>query len=143
MKLQIKELEYKNKLKSAMEKRGCHCQRHEDKHESHIADMSYAGGGIDGWIETKRWSHAPETLNHMRSKFPLGQEQWLIKRSKAGKSWCWLLIGIEDPNISVLFPANQLVAARHEPFWEAAYNRGFTIETDYDRLALRLIGQIT
>lgn len=77
--------EFKSDLKLALESDGFHLQRHEDKYETGIPDMSYGKDGINGWIETK-W---------LKLRFEPKQPLWLSKRAQTGGS-VFVILGLLD-----------------------------------------------
>jgi len=79
------EQEFKNTLKEYLEFYGLHCQRHEDKYETGIPDLSYGGGRVNGWIETK-WEHI---------RFEKKQPLWLSKRAMTG-GFVWVIVGYRN-----------------------------------------------
>ena len=70
-------------------------QRHEDKYESGIPDLSFGIFGINGWIELKHkkaWPKRATTkvkFNHFTNK----QRTWLKTRGQAG-GHCFVIIQI-------------------------------------------------
>lgn len=76
------EQEFKNNLKDWLEYLGFHVQRHEDKYETGIADLSYGAGLVNGWIETK-W---------IDIRFEKKQPLWLSKRAMTG-GFVWVIVG--------------------------------------------------
>ena len=74
-----------------------HIQRHEDKNESGIPDLSYGIKGTNGWIELKYKKTWPKKLttpvkfDHFTNK----QKTWLKKRGQEG-GHCYVLIQIAD-----------------------------------------------
>jgi hypothetical protein len=68
------EKQFKKDVVDVLEYRGFHVQRHEDKYETGIPDLSYGRDGINGWIEVK-WE---------RLKFEPKQPLWLSKRAMTG-----------------------------------------------------------
>lgn len=81
----MSEQKFKNEIKGYLEFLGLHVQRHEDKYETGVADLSYAGRMINGWIETK-W-----IFPHFRKRQPL----WLSKRAILG-GHTFVLVGKID-----------------------------------------------
>lgn len=71
-------------------------QRHEDKYSDSIPDVSFARGGVDGWLELKiipAWpkkANTPINLSHLRP----GQVNWLEDRGRAGNGACYLLLAV-------------------------------------------------
>lgn len=76
------EQDYKNEIVQYLEFYGLDVQRHEDKYETGIPDLSYGGHGVNGWIEVK-WE-----IIKFRTKQPL----WLSKRAMTG-GHTFVLIG--------------------------------------------------
>jgi hypothetical protein len=128
------EKEYKRDFAEAMRYYGMQTQEHEDKFANFIPDLSFANGGIEGWIEVKYCHDMPKTLDSLEH-WTAGQEQWLVERGRAGTGWSFLLVG--TPQIHALFRYGCLSSVRMQPF-EVALNSAWDKDYTYPRLVERL-----
>ena len=112
----MNELEYKNKIVAALSAQGYKVQRHEDKHENFIADLSFSGNYVDGWIEVKYCARVPRSL-HAIEHWTKGQEDWLRERGSVGSGHCYLLVG--TPKLHVLWHYGLLFRARPQPWTQS------------------------
>lgn len=87
------EADYKLAVMIALEGVGFKCQAHEDRLTKYIPDMSFAGHGVDGWVEVKYHEQAPRSLVDIHHWTP-GQQQWLEDFGRVGSGHCYLLVGI-------------------------------------------------
>lgn len=72
-----------------------HCQKHEDKYETGIPDLSYAIKGSSGWIELKYLKKWPKRGGPVQFKrFTSKQRNWLKKRGRHCYK-CFLLAVVE------------------------------------------------
>lgn len=92
-------------------------QAHEDKHERFIADVSFSGNFVDGWVEVKWCNKVPKTLDSI-DHWTKGQENWLFNRGCKGSGHCYLLVG--TPTMHVLWKFGMLAQARSIPWKQAA-----------------------
>lgn len=73
-------------------------QRHEDKYQPDIPDVSYVCRRMVGWLELKVVSdpqrYAPFQLSDRH--FTPGQRNWLKSRGEAGNGLCFVLIRIRQ-----------------------------------------------
>lgn len=86
------EYDYQRKLQAALEAIGWKTQSHRDMFSNYIPDLSFAGGGVDGWIEVKYLPGEPSCLNDIKH-YTRGQELWLRDAGAKGSGHCYLLIG--------------------------------------------------
>lgn len=105
------EQQFKLSVIAALEARGYRCQQHEDRHCNFIADVSFSGNYVDGWVEVKFCHTAPGSLGKIKH-WTKGQEKWLLERHRAGSGHCYLLVGIEDTNQYFMWRADDLARAR-------------------------------
>lgn len=72
-------------------------QSHEDQFSTGIPDLSFAAGGVDGWIELKqipRWPARASTLVKP-SKYTADQVNWLRRRAKKGSGQCFVFVRVD------------------------------------------------
>lgn len=74
-----------------------HLQRHEDKLSTGIADVSYAGEGMDGWMELKVCKSGP-WLKGLKAH----QKAWLTKRGKAGSGRVFVVVWVKNTKENTL-----------------------------------------
>lgn len=103
------EIDYKKGVVAALIARNWSVQMHEDKLSNFIPDLSFGANFVDGWIEVKWQDRAPKTLHDIKH-FTAGQEDWLIKRQRAGNGHCYLLVG--TPRIHLIWKAHHLPEVR-------------------------------
>lgn len=113
------ELDYKRDLVTALIFHSFDMQVHEDKHSNFIPDLSFAHGGVEGWIEVKWCDEPPPTLDSMKH-WTAGQEDWLRNRGRAGGGHCYLLVG--TPKLHVLWKYGALAEVRRAS-WTHAVSR--------------------
>lgn len=81
-------------------------QRHEDRYSVGIPDLSFALGGVDGWLELKTipaWPIRKATKVRVRHLTP-EQVNWLGRREAAGFGAVFLLLAVgESPASSEWF----------------------------------------
>lgn len=87
------ELAFKRQLFQQLTIAEWDCQRHEEKAETGIPDLSAAAHGEDFWIELKQCPIPPLTLNNIRH-WTRKQELWLRRRGAHGCGHCYLLVEI-------------------------------------------------
>ena len=69
-------------------------QSHEDKYSLGIPDLSFAIGGVSGWIELKQIERY-KTLTMKPSKFTAPQINWLNRRNRFGGG-CFVFVKVES-----------------------------------------------
>jgi len=106
------ETDYKNNLISLLISRSAHVQRHEDKNENYIPDMSLAINGGEWWIEVKYCKKSPTSLTAI-PHYTTGQRDWLIQRGKNGAGKAYLLVGL--PDCDLLIHHSQLIRLHDLP----------------------------
>ena len=80
------ETDFSKKVCETLASWNFHTERHEDKRNVGIPDISYGAEGVNGWIEVK-WQN-----NH---KLTPTQCNWLANRAKTGGN-CFVLWGWQD-----------------------------------------------
>jgi hypothetical protein len=76
-----------------------HYEWHEDRYSSDIPDLSYAIGGVCGWIEFKVIKKFPKFPRRTVIKIPkltVGQRRWLKGRRDFSPN-VYLMVKVEDP----------------------------------------------
>jgi hypothetical protein len=86
---------YVERIAMALRSLGFDTQRHEDKNENFIPDLSYAIGGHDGWIEFKFMECDPGSLSTIKH-YTRGQMNWLSRRGSNGAGRTYLWLGVDD-----------------------------------------------
>ena len=86
------EARYQRDVVLGLQANGFVVQPHDEKCVKNVPDFSFAGSGVDGWVELKWLNTQPKTLRHIRH-FTDGQRQWLIDTGKAGSGNCYLWVG--------------------------------------------------
>lgn len=80
---------------------GCwDAQRHEDRFEIGIPDVSFAAPGISGWIELKKlpkWPSRDTAVLRVPHLYP-EQVNWLETRGRWSDGCAWLLLAIGTPD---------------------------------------------
>lgn len=74
-----------------------HFQRHEDRLSTGIADLSYAGNGVDGWVELKVSKNGP-WLKGLKAC----QRRWLCRRGKAGNGKVFVFVWVKTKDEDTL-----------------------------------------
>ena len=69
-------------------------QSHEDKYSLGIPDLSFAMGGVSGWIELKQ-IEIYKTLTMKPSKYTAPQINWLNRRNRHGGS-CFVFVKVDS-----------------------------------------------
>lgn len=87
--------EFKTGLMNALAYEGYISQRHEDRYENFIPDLSFSGHGVDGWVEIKSCTECPDTLNDLKH-WTRGQEEFLRLHGPKGSGHCYLVVGTPD-----------------------------------------------
>lgn len=75
-------------------------QRHEDKHEKGVPDVSFTIVGVSGWLELKtlpKWPSSPAKALRIPHLLP-EQVNWIIERGQHGGNTALLLSVGADPN---------------------------------------------
>lgn len=106
------ELDYKNKLIQLLRERGAHVQRHEDRHENYVPDLSFGLHDVDFWMEVKYCKIPPIKLSSI-DHYTVGQRDWLTQRAKTGAGFCFLLLGL--PGCELLLEAPILKSVHDAP----------------------------
>jgi len=109
------EKQYQHDVVLALEAVGFKVQEHDEKVRSYVPDLSFAGFGVDGWIELKWLNETPKCLRSIKH-FTRGQYQWLKDFGEAGFGHCYLWIGgVSIPHIVI---NHQILSRRllNEPF---------------------------
>lgn len=65
-------------------------QRHEDRFQLGVPDLSWAARGCDGWIELKALDRMPPRVLNLSRSFTPEQCTWLERRGRAGSGRCFL-----------------------------------------------------
>ena len=127
------ELEYKGISIIYLQAKGYMMQAHEDSNSKFIADLSFSGMCVDGWIEVKWCAKAPKTVGSIEH-WTKGQEEWLRLRGQQGSGHCYLLVG--TPIRHVLWKWNMLPTVR-DVQWEKACSFAEVDEPDLKAFADR------
>lgn len=112
------ESDYKAELGDMFAYIGFESERHEDKQTNYIADMSFSGNRVDGWVEVKWCDEDPPSLGAL-THWTKGQEAWLVDRGRVGSGHSYLLLG--TPHRHFLWRYDQLAAVRNLPFERAIF----------------------
>lgn len=99
------EISFKRRVVKRLRGKLWHAQVHEDAYENHIPDMSFATGGIEGWVEFKFWPTYPKYMllvGARSSQLSAGQLDWLEKRGARGSGQCYVMVGYGERQMFVV-----------------------------------------
>lgn len=101
--------EYQRRLILALQGFGIRTQVHDRcAGTNDVPDLSFAGCGIDGWIEVKYLPDGVPTSAHDIGHFTQGQRNWLTGTAKAGSGHCYLWIGAPNRHVWLRYPSSVL-----------------------------------
>lgn len=86
------EAAFQKKLVQCLNALGWAVQVHNDVGHPGVPDLSFAVGGVDGWLELKWMDEKPGTINDIRH-FTSEQKNWLHKTGSVGSGNCCLVLG--------------------------------------------------
>ena len=91
----MSEAALRNYVRTGLGRAGVLTTHHEDALQAGVPDLSYSGGGVNGWVELKyaeAWparARTPLRLPHYTAE----QRHFLLTRGRAGGR-CWLLLRV-------------------------------------------------
>lgn len=94
------EAEYQRRLVLALQGFGIRTQVHDRcAGTNDVPDLSFAGYGIDGWIEVKYMPGGVPDSVHDIKHFTQGQKDWLTNAAKSGSGFCYLWVGAPNQHV--------------------------------------------
>lgn len=91
----MNEATLRNYVRPRLAAKGVLTTHHEDALNAGIPDLSYSGGGVNGWIELKwlpAWPKRADTIVKI-DHYTKEQKHFLLSRGRAGGR-CWLLLRV-------------------------------------------------
>lgn len=91
----MNEATLRNYVRPRLAEKGVLTTHHEDALNTGIPDLSYSGGGVNGWIELKwleDWPKRATTIVRI-PHYTKEQRHFLLTRGRAGGR-CWLLLRV-------------------------------------------------
>ena len=105
----------RNYVRKGLHAKGVLTTHHEDALNSGIPDLSYSGGGVNGWIELKwleAWPKRAATIVRI-PHYTKEQKHFLLSRGRAGGR-CWLLLRVGDEHLLFNHEFTDLVGTQNK-----------------------------